>query len=381
MSLIDDLMSLANGCSMADSATGRRNGVDLVQDIDKEDTDIKWDSSVELATTTFSCVPVIRQRRTRRRGTPSSPKSRERVNWGGCDVDDIQAFVVPVATDVLVPPGTIGQASQELAVAKEVAVTELETQKKKRGNRISFSSEAETMTFEVFKDMTPIGDMSDEVLLKLQEEEKQREAEKTAAAAAELMETSGENSDGCRKVKDENDSVSLDLTSVGESARVDLASVDPACASFAKRTNRVSFKEEPEVVSYTRTEEDCELVAKVDVPRLSSALEGVNWNFMAMINDVSKIIVSPSVRPYLFDTRSQTAEAAMAASRRMEMLRERNCTCFTHELKDPSLEQLRQESQISSTSASTPADIVTKITSVSKVFALYGDGIVRSQVR
>jgi hypothetical protein len=70
-----------------------------------------------------------------------------------------------------------GGASQELVVARNSATAQASTQKKKKKTRsISFSTETDTSTFEVYKDMTPTKDMCDDVLLKLQEAEKQKES-------------------------------------------------------------------------------------------------------------------------------------------------------------------------------------------------------------
>jgi hypothetical protein len=68
-----------------------------------------------------------------------------------------------------------GEASQELVVARDGATAPASTQKKKTRS-ISFSSETDTSTFEVYKDMIPTKEICDDVLLKLQEAEKQKES-------------------------------------------------------------------------------------------------------------------------------------------------------------------------------------------------------------
>eukprot|EP00427_Karlodinium_veneficum_P026635 CAMPEP_0169211460 /NCGR_PEP_ID=MMETSP1016-20121227/15763_1 /TAXON_ID=342587 /ORGANISM="Karlodinium micrum, Strain CCMP2283" /LENGTH=315 /DNA_ID=CAMNT_0009289075 /DNA_START=140 /DNA_END=1087 /DNA_ORIENTATION=- len=159
----------------------------------------------------------------------------------GCSDDDL-TFQVPGEVD--------GEASQELVGAEDGAMATAPLQKKKRRS-ITFSSEIETSTFEVHKHMTPTSDMCDEVLLELQDFEKQNEKPDTILE----REYHEELEESRRSAADEEPPRSAaDLLQDSNDAGKSNVKSSHKLATTAKQ---VSFQVEPEISSY-QVAEDCD---------------------------------------------------------------------------------------------------------------------------
>jgi hypothetical protein len=316
-----------------------------------DERDIRGDSSVELSTTPFSCGNCAMQKKSRTRDAPLTPRRRKRVSFSS--VHDVLDFQVADESD--------GQASRELAILREVAVMEPPAQKKKKKRSVNFNTEAQTATFEVFTDMTPIRDMCDQVLLQLQEEEA-------------VMPTS-------RVPLSESSEGELSVPLAAYRQAIEDARIAPfgcmresgaARQSSAQLSKRVTFIEEPEVVSYGRVDESCDLGAQTEVPSDTHAILEV------MVKDAPRITVSPSARPYLLSMRSLIGEnppAVATSIQRRQGSRNLSHTNLQVLKRLLSVAIAHRNAHVSSMSAHTRMDIESLVTAISNAMAFCHDRV------
>jgi hypothetical protein len=313
-----------------------------------EEGDARCESSVELSPTPFSCGQCATHKKNRTVDASLTPRRRKRVSFSG--VRDVLDF--PVADDC------DGQASRELAILREVAVMEAPAQKKKKKRSVNFNAEAQTATFEVFTDMIPTRDMCDQVLLQLQEEEKQRETSEV---------TLSESSEGHRQVIEDARLAPVSCMHESGAAR----------QSRAQVVKRVTFIEEPEVVSYGRTDENRDLSAQVEVPRDTHAI------LEAMVKDASRITVSPSAQPYLLSMRALIGENPPAVATSIQRRQGGHNLSHAHvDTNAQVLERLlsvaiaHRSSRVGSMSAPARTDMWSLVTAISNTLVLRHDRFV-----
>lgn len=355
MSFIVDIVSLANAC-FVDGSDGRdtRPALDVkITEHDDfafyknlrcdssvplspqplscmlDDRDIRFDSSIELSPS-FSCMHGVGKKKSCASPAPLTPRRRRRVSFN--DVRDVLAF--PSENDD-------AQASQELAVVREVVISDpIQAKKKKRS--ISFNKEAEISTFDVFKDMTPTREICDELLLQQQDGEKNAG---TTRGTAEVPQS--ENTEAQNQAIGDDQSVSLDCVQEPETGGEQC--LLPA-QKLTARAKQVTFEEEPEVLLYAGVEETSYQDAQIE-------------------EDVSKDLDFPITQRYVLDVRGD--------QRRVQRQEEGDDLSRKLLTVGPVLERFLSvakaglDAHIHTTAASAQAAIDAKMTSISKALALH----------
>mmetsp|Transcript_61735 Transcript_61735/g.97483 ORF Transcript_61735/g.97483 Transcript_61735/m.97483 type:complete len:361 (-) Transcript_61735:455-1537(-) len=358
MSFIVDIVSLANGC-FVDGSDGRdsRPALDVKRTehedfafcknlrcdssvslspqplscMLEDDRDIRFDSSIELSPS-FSCMHGVSKKKSCAPPAPLTPRRRRRVSFN--DVRDVLAF--PSENDD-------AQASQELAVVREVVISDPPIQAKKKKRSISFNKEAEVSTFDVFKDMTPTREICDELLLQQQDGEKNTG---TTGVTADVPQS--ENTEAQKQAIGDDQSVSLDcvqeLETGGEQC---LLSAQKPTA----RAKQVTFEEEPEVLL------------------LYAGVEETSYPDAQIEEDVSKDLDFPNTQRYVLDVRGdkrrvQRQEEGDDLSRKL-------LTVVPALQRFLSVAKASLDAHIHTTAASAQAAIDAKMTSISEALALH----------